>query len=324
VEPAIDLEISNSSKTHTLSFTGGYFNNLTIGNGLTVKDLSYPGARLNYNNNLFELFFGYLTKGYSVNEEDIDFFGIRSSIIPISLNAICITYGEVNRYELTSNQLYNAYYLLPEAHYNILNLTFYTEAGIRLLAQRNTESLTTQQKKSCFAGLVGLKYDNTFKRLGIKTTLEYRYYQKEFIPSTSVGEKINLNIWDYDQKLNNWIDFFDSNRKSQWYFFDIDLNYKIFKWLYLFCQNEFLFCKTQQKTAINKNVNLFYFYYPSTNYYDAGFRFYMQNKIQINISMSNKLLSNDIYDGFDSYLQIGKRFYPLEKPYLNVFAKWNL
>lgn len=211
-EFTLNLKINNLKTT----FRGGYINDLTLGNGLTVKDLSNSGGIIGAQWNGWSCGAGIFARGYSYNE-DLIWANLQQPFIPIELIVLCINTQGTKTSNFYQSNKHISGYLLPNFQFKFPWGIFYAEYGLKLDYRRNVEGLIEECKKYTNAGMIGFKADNSWKRISFNGCVEIRAYEKGFIPLTGIDEGFRFErFWKEQDSRANWVDFYDSRETSLW------------------------------------------------------------------------------------------------------------
>lgn len=328
VEPEIALHLR--ARTWETNFRGGFFDSVTIGSGLTLKDFSNSGAIVDVRWNKLMGSAAIFSRGYG-SKEDIYFIGLHPLVIPLKVTALVIyTQGVESVGLFTGNRYYLTGYLLPDFEYASPVGKVYAEYGFKYAKSMNVKAIIEESPMSAHAGLIGFTKNHAIGRLTMDGCLELRAYQKGFIPVTGVDESRFVNLWHEDDSRANWIDFFDSRETSFWTYAQVNADILICGGFRLFFHDEMLYFHSKQKEVI---VYPYYNsgsgfngavmrYKPSTNFYSAGVRYIVYRGISGELSIGNKLINHwQFY--ITPYSQWGQRFIASDRPFFEGRIRWN-
>lgn len=329
-EPEIALALR--TKHFETFIRGGYINDFTLGNGLTVKDFSNSGAIADMHWNKWSGSAGIFTRGYGVLE-DLYWMSLNRGSIPLKITALVSnTQGTVMMGSFGGERYYLSGYLLPSMGVNVPCGVFYAEYGFKLNRHKNIAGLIEESPGNAHAGLFGFKTDYHGKRFSFDGCMEFRAYRKGFIPVTGVDMSRFNTFWDEDDSRANWIDFFDSRETSYWAYTRIHADCLVYNNWRFFVRDELLyFCSTQKEAVVYPAQydgpiyeGAVLAYKPSTHFYAVGIRYKVTRGVTGEISIGNKL-TNGIWMGKDmSYTQWGQRFIAADCPFWEVRIKWNI
>ena len=325
-----ELSLSYRFLNLATQFRGGYLNDFTLGQGLTLKDFSNSGAQVNLRWNEWNGQVSVFTRGYGYSE-DVYSFSLHRQSIPVELNGLLInTQGTYPTGTLTGNRSYISGYVLPNLTFTIPFGQVYAEYGIKMDRRRNVEDRIENAPQTAQAGLIGCVAECRNRRLFVHGQTEFRVYQKGFIPVTGVDLSRFVTFWDENDSRANWIDFFDSRRTSYWWYLNIETEFSFWKNWRLFARDELLWFRSRQKEAVvypsSLNGSRFdgaiFRYVPSSNYYSAGIRHQPLRNVSVQLSLGNKLINNWGYYIFP-YAQWGQRYIASPRPYWEVRVLWH-
>lgn len=321
IEP--EFKMSLQTNRTQMNIQGGYINDITIGEGLTVKNMSNSGAVLTINKNKMVYHGGIFTKGYGENE-DIYWIGLTPIRIPIKIVALIMNTQSSNNFKpFTMNRYYISGYLLNSIKIYMPGTLLYGEYGLKLNKKRDVDGIIEKSAKIANAGMFGIKVDKILNKITLNGCTELRIYQKGFVPVTGVKIARFDKFWNEADSRNNWIDFFDSRETSYWIYLKFNIDWHFNNYWNLFINNEMLMFYSNQDEAIVYNINegAIVKYKPSTNFYRVGIRFDISQEINVEMYLSNKLINYT--QGTEGYFtQWGQRFVANKEPYFEVRLEW--
>jgi hypothetical protein len=330
-EPEINL--AYKTKRSAFSLSGGFIDDFTLGQGLTIKDFSQSGAIGTFASGSWEGSGGVFTSGYG-EEEDLYWMTCRRGAFPLKLSAFALREQWAESREWGGHYYVNGY-LLPGFEYTLKNLTFYAEYGYKI--RKSAIKSLSLGPKTASAGLAGIKANVQKKRIAAAGCIELRASQKGFIPVTGVNIDRFAKFWNENDSRANWVDFFDSNEDFYWIYANIDLSIPLSTHWSVFIRDELLYFQSKQKdliflpdSAVNSqssfrpdNGGAIIKYKPSTNYYNIGISFSAGKGISAEVSVKNKLMNGNGSDAY-TFSKVKMRFFAMDRPFLDVRAIWNM
>jgi hypothetical protein len=325
-----DITLSFKLKHFETFIRGGYINDVTLGNGLTMKDFTNSGAIVDVHWNNWTGSAGIFARGYGFLD-DLYWLSLSQGSIPLEITGLINnTQGTMMGGLFSGDRYYLSGYLLPGTKINIPCGLLYAEYGFKLTRQRNVAGLIEASPQSAHAGLIGFKTDYQGSRFTFDGCMELRAYQKGFIPVTGVDISRFNTFWDEDDSRANWFDFFDSRETSFWAYTRINAACRIYGNWRFFIRDEILYFYSKQKEAVVYPTQYdgpmydgsIFTYKPSTHFYTVGIRCEVVQGVTGEISIGNKLI-NGVWMGYDiPYTQWGRRFIASDRPFWEVRLKW--
>jgi len=300
----------------------------TIGNGLTIKDFRQIGAEAGLSIGGFNSLITVWAQGYT-QAEDIYRLKVFYENFPLKLNLI---FWNIQGYEYLTNsfdseQYYYSAYFLPYFSHKWRQFDFYGEYGFKYKKDVRVSEYYDYIPDKANGLLFGIAYTDTIFNFKIALNPEFRYYGKGFIPNTGVSSKFLGPLETWYHSTNNWIDFFNSRKKSLIFYTRFYVETPSIKGFSIYFQDELLYFNSTQKALLMTDDLDQYFlaFNPSTNFYKAGIKYSFGNVLNISINMSNQLINIDPFlNNNIHYSQYMTRFYPTEKPFAELLLQWNI
>lgn len=327
------LAIINMGNSRTESFfrwsiQSGILPCKTIGNGLTIKDFRQIGTEASLSIGGFNSLITVWAQGYT-QAEDIYRLKIFYENFPLKLNLIfwnIQVYISLNN-SFTSDQYYYSAYFLPYFSQKWNHFDFYCEYGFKHKKDEGVSDLYERVPDKSNGLLFGVAYTDTIFNFKVAINPEFRYYGKGFIPNTGVSRRFLGPLETWYHSTNNWIDFFNSRKKSLIFYTRFYIETPSLKGFSIYFQDELLYFHSSQKTLLITDDldQTFMAFNPSTNFYKAGIRYSIGNMINISLNISNQLINIDPFLNKNLYYaQYMTRFYPTDKPFVELFLQWDI
>jgi hypothetical protein len=327
-----ELELSYRAGKCETAFNGGYIDNFTLGQGLTVKDFSQSGAIGKVRINGWNTSVGIFSSGYG-QAEDLYWCDIGNNAVPAKLSILLINkQGPMSNIPFGKGQYYVTGYLLPSFEYRVPPVTLYAEYGFKHNRSSEADDVFDKAPQNAHAGLIGMKTDCRTRRFICDGCIELRACQNGFVPVTGAEIRRFGHFWNENDSRANWVDFFDSREDFYWAYARLNLRFIATSRWHVFFRDELLYYYSKQKEAIVFPGTYFeefsldggiVKYKPSTNFYTIGVTFFPVPGVVVETSVKNKLINNPgLWTSI--YSQWGQRFFATDHPFFEARAIWNI
>ncbi len=300
------------------SVAAGKIPRTTLGTGLTLKDFHGFGGGLAARIGQNTIAGNYWGTGYT-NENKFAFLGYSRNT--------GVSRGGVNALLMLEKHGDPRVYLLPCLWIGDSRLHVYAEYGYKQ-AWNSYDGFerSSELGDQTHAVNVGFGYTDTLWGFPLRVNPELRYYMKNFIPESNVDKDYLTDAEHEYSTTNNWVDFFDSNDNSFWYYHLIEIETPRLWNFAIFGVNELLWFESAQNTiTVNHPEYTIFQYRPSTNYYTCGLRYYLDDFAVMRLAVTNRMLNeNPEFRIVSTNSQYKTRFVPSEKPVIELNIHWTI